>query len=379
MSAESWDRDPRRSRRRRSALLILAGAIALFIAVVEIVLSITDRRAIATATLDPGLIVHDSERGWRLAPDWKGRHRDDGYDVRYTTNRYGYRGDFEQAFSPAKSRRYAVLGDSITFGFGVNDGETFVDLLNQRAPREEQFLNFAVPGYATDQEMLQAARALNAFRITDFVLVVSLANDLIDNMLDSPIHVGGAKPFFELERGRLVLRNHPVPDAGTGPAPAARNFATIVLAGVEAPGVVDRWIGDRAITRRLGIGWPPPARLFPAQARRFAPSLDLFMALGSALRDVATGRGAKLHIVLLGGRSFVADPNGYAAQYQDHVRALIVARAGPAGLRVLDLAGYLRIEDPRGQLYFPPDGPLTVQGNRIVAQWLGRNLRDSAQ
>jgi hypothetical protein len=299
--------------------------------------------------------------------------------VRYSTNRYGYRGDFEQAFSPAKSRRFAVLGDGFTFGFGVNDGDTFVDLLNRRAPREEQFLNFAVPGYATDQELLQATRALNSFRITDFVLVVHLANDLIDNMLDFPIEAGGAKPYFDLERGRLILRNQPVPDSRTGPAVRARSFATIVLAGVEPPGVVDRWIGNRSLTRRLGIEWPPPARLFPAQARRVAPSLDLFMALGEALRDVAARRGAKLHIVLLGGRSFVADPRGYAAQYQDHVRALIVARAGPAGLRVLDLAGYLRIEDPRGQLFHPQDGPLTVQGNRIVAQWLGKTLRESPQ
>ena len=103
------------------------------------------------------------------------------------------------------------------------------------------------------------------------------------------------------------------------------------------------------------------------------------MALGEALRDVAAGRGAKLHIVLLGGRSFVADPRGYSAQYQDHMRALIVARAGPAGLRVLDLAGYMRVEDPRGQLYYPHEGPLTAQGNRIVAQWLDKNLRESGQ
>jgi len=379
MNAEPWDGDVRRPRRRFYVVLLAVIAIGLCLAVTETVLSFTDRRTIAGETLDPGLILHDDDLGWRLAPDWKGRHRHDGYDVRYSTNRYGYRGDFEQAFSPAKSRRYAVLGDSFTFGFGVNDGETFVDLLNQRAPREEQFLNFAVPGYATDQELLQAARALNAFRITDFVVVVYLANDLIDNMLDFPIQAGGAKPYFELERGRLILRNHPVPDVRKAPADLSRDFGAIVLAGVEPPGVVDRWIGNRAITRHFGIEWPPPAKLFPAQARRFAPSLDLFMALGEALRDVAAKRGARLHIVLLGGRSFVADAGGYSAQYQDHMRALIMARAGPAGLRVLDLAGYLRIEDPRGQLYYPQDGPLTAHGNRIVAQWLGKNLRESGQ
>lgn len=380
MNAERWGGDMPRARRRLYGVLIAVLAIGLCLAVTETVLSFMDQPAETTDTLDPGLILHDSELGWRLAPDWNGRHRRNDYDVRYSTNRYGYRGDFEQAFSPAKSKRYAVLGDSFTLGFGVNDGETFVDRLNQRAPREELFLNFGVPGYSTDQELLQAARALNAFRITDFVLVVHLANDLIDNTLDFPIQTAArAKPHFDLERGRLILRNQPVPDSRKGPAEPAGNFARIVLAGVEPPGVIDRWIGNRAITRHLGIEWPPPARLFPAQARRFTPSLDLFMALGEALRDVAARRGAKLHIVLLGGRSFVADPRGYSAQYQDHMRALIVARAGPAGLRVLDLAGYMRVEDPRGQLYYPQDGPLTAQGNRIVAQWLGKNLRESAQ
>jgi len=375
MNAERWDSDVRRPRRYLSALLIAIGAIVLLIAASETVLSFTERRTVASETMDPGLIVHDGDLGWRLAPDWKGRHRH-GYDVRYGTNRYGYRGDFEQAFSPVKSRRFAELGDGLTFGFGVNDGETFVDLLNRGAPREEQFLNFAVPGYATDQELLQATQALNAFRITDFVVVVSLANDLIDNMLDSPIDAARAKPYFRLERGRLILRNNPLPDVRSR---SDRDFAAIVLAGVEPPGPVDRWIGDRALLRYLGIAWPPPAMLFPSQAQRCAPSLDLFMALCDALRDVAARRGAKLHIVLLVGRSFVVDPRGYAAQYQDHMRALIVARAGPAGLRVLDLAGYLRIEDPRGQLFFPGDGPLTAQGNRVVAQWLGKNLRESTQ
>lgn len=368
-----------RGRQRLYAAVVALATVGLCLVAIETVLSFLGDRAETSDRLDRGLVLHDGDLGWRLAPDWNGRHRHHDFEVRYSTNRYGYRGDFAEAFAPAKARRFAVLGDSFTFGFGVNDGETFVDHLNRGAGPDELFLNFGVPGYSTDQQLLQMARALSPFRITDFVVVVYLANDLIDNTLDFPIQAPAAKPYFELERGRLLLKNHPAPQQQKGPAEAARTFASIVLAGVEPPGSVDRWIGGLAIVRRMGIQWPPPVQLFPAQARRFAPSLDLFTALAQAMRETAARRGARLHIVLLGGRSFVADRGGYSAQYQEHVRSIIVERSGPAGLRVLDLASYLRSQDPAGRLYYPYEGHLTAQGNRVAAEWLSANLRRDGQ
>jgi lysophospholipase L1-like esterase len=80
----------------------------------------------------------------------------EGMHVR--TNAYGFRGP-EVAPEASHPIRLAVLGDSFTFGFGVEEKDTYPslvqDLLNQRSSRpEERFevLNFGVVGYSTRDE-----------------------------------------------------------------------------------------------------------------------------------------------------------------------------------------------------------------------------------
>ncbi len=88
-------------------------------------------------TLDQGIIKYDNHVGWRLNPNWKGRHKHHDFDVKYTTNRYGFRGDFMEG-SEQTGLKYAFVGDSFTFSFGVNDHETFVHLLNSQKPQSNE-------------------------------------------------------------------------------------------------------------------------------------------------------------------------------------------------------------------------------------------------
>ena len=64
--------------------------------------------------------VYSPVYGWRLRPSWQGRTRD-GRTVR--TNRAGFRGPAAGAGAPGR-RRVLLLGDSLTFGTGVDDGVT---------------------------------------------------------------------------------------------------------------------------------------------------------------------------------------------------------------------------------------------------------------
>jgi hypothetical protein len=104
-----------------------------------------------------------------------------------------------------------LWGDSFTFGLGVNDHETFVHLLNARAADGDSYLNFAIPGFSTDQEYLLIRRRVFDFNLSVIVLVTYLGNDLFDNQLPFPLQAHNAKPFFELAGDRLVLKNSPVP------------------------------------------------------------------------------------------------------------------------------------------------------------------------
>lgn len=83
-------------------------------------------------------------------------------------------------------RRILVLGDSVTFGWGVNQGETFSDRMEPRLERltgeQWQVINAGVNGYNTEQEA--AYLRLEGFRYKpETVIVVYVSND-VDPVFD---------------------------------------------------------------------------------------------------------------------------------------------------------------------------------------------------
>ena len=103
----------------------------------------------------------------------------------FTTNRWGMRDKDYEKTPPPRTRRIAVLGPSYTMGAGVNDGETFESLIEERLNREwspktgfrYELLNFAVSGYLLDKHalILQNGR-VSAFH-PDVVLIVVSPGD----------------------------------------------------------------------------------------------------------------------------------------------------------------------------------------------------------
>lgn len=120
----------------------------------------------------------DPRLGFELRPGGVARG-----EVEYRVNAEGLRGPEATIAKPAGTRRVAVLGDSIAFGYWVAEGDAFPrrleGMLNDvRAggPRVE-VLNFAVPGYNLDQE-IEALRAKALAFSPDLVVVAFCLNDL---------------------------------------------------------------------------------------------------------------------------------------------------------------------------------------------------------
>ena len=357
------------SRRRGRVFVVVALVLGLVVGVaaVEISLGYLRSRIQTSDHMDPGMIRYEPTLGWRLAPGWTGAHVNHDFRVTYAINRLGFRGRSDVT---QPGRRVAMFGDSFTFGLGVDDDETLVAVLNQHVGNTAAAFNFAAPGYATDQQVLLAERILSQVRVSDVVLVVYLGNDLIDNMLGYPVQGPRGKPYFRRTSDGLALQNTPVPRAAKSGADLGVTYTSVVLAGTPSASGIDRLIGGSEIVRRLGVTWPTPRRLFPAARGRFNESVALFVALVQRLRVMATARNAKLHLVLLPGRSFFADPNGYSAQYQDHIRAEIMSRADAIGAPIVDVGVRWRsaLGDQQAvSLYFPYDGHLTAAGNKAVA------------
>jgi hypothetical protein len=100
-----------------------------------------------------------------------------------------------------------IVGDSITFGSGLDYGERFSEVLNRELGDSVEVINAGVPGWGNDQEMLFYEHTLRALSPDVVVLEFTGGNDIVNNALPDALLEGGTKPRFELAADSLVL--HP--------------------------------------------------------------------------------------------------------------------------------------------------------------------------
>lgn len=123
--------------------------------------------------------------------DWKERFRGgdfytlekgEGYPPSEENNVDGLRDATRPVETRAGLRRIVVLGDSVTFGHGLEAGQAFPQQLETRlraAGRDVEVFNVALPGWSTRQERLAYQRIARPYRANAVVLAVCL-NDLAE-------------------------------------------------------------------------------------------------------------------------------------------------------------------------------------------------------
>lgn len=356
-------------------MLILSFAFSLTLA--EWVLSYQKQTIVSSDKMQPGMIQYDKQLGWKLKPYWSGKHHNFDYDVNYTINKHGFRG---RAFAKNKTS-YAIIGDSFTFGVGVNDKETFVALLDKNI--EASFVNYSVPGYSTDQQLLLIKRLLGQGGIANhsaanhLVLVLYLGNDIFDNMRAYPLQADHGKPYFKQVNKKLFLKNTPVP---LTPKPAAvrkETISDIVLGDDSKNGTKTNWFSQLELSRRLGLFQFSFTLTDDEMKKRFAPSLKLLSALLGEMEKELTKNNVSLSIALLPGRTYVEHAESLSAQYQNYFRKQIITwYENSASIKTIDLATQLRALNDSGieHLYYPNEGHLTKLGHRHLADYLATQL-----
>ena len=120
--------------------------------------------------------------------------------VTYTTNSLGMRSK-EVDFSKG---HILLVGDSVTFGLGVNNDETVSHYLG-KINNDYQVLNLGVPGYGIGQYFLNLKRHIDQLNPKIIVLVIYTANDL--NETRKGTRFGISKPFFSYNNGNLIYLN----------------------------------------------------------------------------------------------------------------------------------------------------------------------------
>lgn len=202
-----------------SSPLVRLALVVASLAVVTLALEAALRLAGArprTATVLTTFVRPDPTTGWSGVPNARSRLTTADFDVLVSHGSDGFRSS-----SPAPSARQGrpdgqetvwFLGDSFGWGWGVADGHTYVDLLNQLDSGRRTYRNLALPGFSSVQELILLARLLATDRAPTAVVVHFIANDLEDNLA-----CGGdlPRPCFAASAGGFELvAPPPTPRAG---------------------------------------------------------------------------------------------------------------------------------------------------------------------
>lgn len=131
--------------------------------------------------------------------------------VEVHTNSQGLRGTREYADQkPQRGTRLLALGDSFTFGFGVEDEQVFTHRLEESFTSLE-VPNFGVAGYGIDQVLMLYRQIAKKYE-ADYVLI-NVFPEMFWRATRSFTAGGYAKPYFRLDEktDHLLLKNVPVP------------------------------------------------------------------------------------------------------------------------------------------------------------------------
>jgi hypothetical protein len=125
-----------------------------------------------------------------------------------TTNSKGVR-DTELPYeNKDKRQRVVVLGDSVTWGFGVNDGDTFSDFMEKGAVKTD-VINMGVNGFSTGEELLLLKYEGMQYKPDAVILFFYIGNDVCDNVRSESWDRFPANVFY-LDKGRLKIKHFKV-------------------------------------------------------------------------------------------------------------------------------------------------------------------------
>ncbi len=124
--------------------------------------------------------AYNKELGYIPAPDRHGQFILPGaFNYSYTNNSQGLRSDRNYSYEKT-TPRILFLGDSFTYGVGVNDNETFSYWVQNYLENKVEVINAGNPGKGTDYA-LKFFQVMGRQLKPDVVAVMFFNNDFIDN------------------------------------------------------------------------------------------------------------------------------------------------------------------------------------------------------
>jgi len=149
---------------------------------------------------------YDPLLGWANQPNSSGQFNHVDFSVSVTHNADGLR-DRDYPLERTEKKRMLLIGDSFTWGFGVEADETFGELLEAAHP-DWEIINAGVSGYSTDQQYLYLRERGMRYK-PDVVVALVFYDGLAGNVQDQAYLWN--KPSFSIANGRLEMQQSVVP------------------------------------------------------------------------------------------------------------------------------------------------------------------------
>ncbi len=345
-------------------LLIIGGMFAgVLLSETMLALFFPQKIRVTGATVN-FFVQYDPDLGWvnRKGAVGQIKQPDDSVPLtKVEINDDGFRGKKVQLPKPKGQKRILFLGDSNTFGYGVNDSARFSDLLEQRLPGYET-VNLGVFGYGTDQEAILLEREGLRFA-PDLVVVAFSAGDLNDNR--SSIDTGVSKPYCTLDKGRIKLNNVPVPPPG---ARLLQKTGSPLKEAFYRNSHLYRLLAARLNESRMFM----PDSVFETSQEE---GMLVTVAILEGMNRVCRENGSQFAVLLLSHGSWLEALSKNSLQDVGYYPALTRLLAG-RGLTVIDTTERFVAETRKGKKLFFEKDPVHLNGagNRIAAEILHEEL-----
>lgn len=189
--------------------LIVVG-ILVFLLISELALMIFFPHLKPTGHMKGTFYEYDSTLGWKGVPNASGVFSTAAFTMNVTLNSKGLRDNKDYSYNkPDNVTRIIVLGDSFTWGVGVNNSRIFTEFLENKLGKVE-VINTGHVGYCTAQEFL-FLKYEGVNYSPDLIILLFCENDLIGNVATTTGYY--PRPAFAIdENDNIFLTNVPLPE-----------------------------------------------------------------------------------------------------------------------------------------------------------------------